>query len=134
MNLPYVHRPCGTDEPKTLMLIGSFWPMNVCHVVLQPPWCHIGLMFVGSLMNITATWQTRPAKSTPRGSYVLRGTDKHKNFFKSCFACLPGRGASKTGIQYTNSSKHIYNIQQSNTSNITSIDPTPPRHIKIQTL
>jgi hypothetical protein len=72
----------------------------------------------------------------PRGSYVRRGTDEHMDFFKknSCFVYLPGQGASKTGIQYTNSSKHIYNIKQSNMSNITSIDPTPPQHIKIQTL
>jgi hypothetical protein len=101
MNLTYVHRPCRTDKPKTFMFVGPTWPMNVRHVVPQPPWCHVGLMFVGSPMNITTTWQTQPATSTPRGSYVHQGTDKHKDFLKkSCLVCLPGRRAFKTGIQY----------------------------------
>jgi hypothetical protein len=69
-------------------------------------------VFFGSPMNITATWQTRSSTSTPRGSCVHRGTDKNKDFFKknSCFVCLLSWGDSKIGIQYTNNSKHIYNI------------------------
>jgi hypothetical protein len=35
-------------------------------------------MFIGSPMNIRATWGRRGWSGLPRGSYVRRGTDKHK--------------------------------------------------------
>jgi hypothetical protein len=58
-------------------------------------------MFVGSPMNIKATWQSRPAMPALRGP-----TDEHKELKKtSCFVCLLGWEASKTGIN-----KQIYNI------------------------
>jgi hypothetical protein len=114
MNLTYVHRPCGSDEPKTLMFVGSTWPTNVRHVVPQPPWCHIGLMFIGSQMNITATWQTQPATSTPRGSYVRQcSPDKHKDFFyKKIMFCLPPRSGSLQNryIIYKQQQTHIQYI------------------------
>jgi hypothetical protein len=36
------------------------------------------LIFVGSLTNIRATWGRHGWLGLPRGSYVHRGTDKHK--------------------------------------------------------
>jgi hypothetical protein len=113
MKLTYVRRPCGTDEPKTLMFIDSTWPTNVRHVVPQPLWCHVGLMFVGSMTNITATWQTWPATSTPRGSYVRRGTDKYKIFFLKNLFCLPPQPGSLQN-RYT-----IYKQQQTHIQYIT---------------
>jgi hypothetical protein len=102
MNLTYVRRPRGTDEPKTLTFVGSTWLTNVRHVGPRRPWCHIKDFF--------------KKKSILSASLVGEPTKQVHN------------------IQYTNNSKHIYNIQQSNMSNITSIDQTLPRHINIQTL
>jgi hypothetical protein len=121
MNRTYVRRPGGTNEPKTLTFVGSTWPMNVRHVGPHRPRCHVGLMFVGSPTNIRAMWQ-------PMNIRIFL-------FFPILSASLTGEPLKQVyNIQYTNNSKHIDNIKQSNTSNITSIDPTPPRHINIQTL
>jgi hypothetical protein len=71
-------------------------------------------MFISSSMNITTTWQTRPATSTPHGSYVRRGTNKHKDlFFKKILFCLPPWPGSLQN-KYT-----IYKQQQTHIQYIT---------------
>jgi hypothetical protein len=58
-----------------------------CIPVLEAPWLgrqtkqvflKKNLIFIGSPMNIRATWGRRGWSSLPRGSYVHHGTDKHK--------------------------------------------------------
>jgi hypothetical protein len=98
-------------------------------------------MFVGSPMNITATWQTRPATSIPCGSYVHRGTDRPTNIriFKKILFCLPPRPGSlqnkytiykqqQTHIQYI-AIQHVKHHKYRSNTTVTHQNPniTSPR-------
>jgi hypothetical protein len=121
------------DQQTYLMFVGNTfvggaWPMNISHVGLCPSSCHVCSMFVGSLTNIKAMWQSR--QPWPLCSSVL------KNFL----FCLSLRPRSIQNMYKQTDIQYITIQQVSNTSNITSIQyikhykyPTPLRHINIQT-
>jgi hypothetical protein len=99
------------------MFIGTTWPTNISHVGPCLPSCHVCSMFVGSLMNIKATWQFRPATPALRGPYVHRLTDEHMEFLKK----LPILSASPAGEPPKQVSTNIYRIYN---------NPTSIQHVK----
>jgi hypothetical protein len=67
-------------------------------------------MFVGSPMNIRATWGRRDWSGLPRGSYVHWGTDKHKANMASgwsqdyvTYVCRPGGTDERKGLRFVGS-------------------------------